>query len=112
MKYATKQVSVNPPIFKRKLGAELMTPITLASTAFSDGVCKAGTPINASGAIATTSGGTNNAIGILLNNTFDENPNGSIVKAYATVNTAQAEANSGISYDSALKSALPLIVFE
>lgn len=112
MKFSTQTVSMNPPILKRELGGELFTPITLASTAFSNGVCKAGTPINASGAKATTSGGSNNAVGILLNDVTDDNPNGSLIKAFATVNQEQAEAHSGVSYDSALKSALNLIVFE
>lgn len=112
MKFSTQTVSMNPPILKRKLGGELFKPVTLASTAFSNGVCKAGTPINASGAKAITSGGSNNAVGILLNDVTDDNPNGSLIKAFATVNVAQAEAHSGVSYDAPLKSALNLIVFD
>ena len=39
MKFSTQTVSMNPPILKRKLGGELFVPVTLASTAFSNGVC-------------------------------------------------------------------------
>lgn len=112
MKFSTQTVSMNPPILKRKLGGELFTPVTLASTAFSGGVCKAGTPINASGAKATTSNGTNDAVGILLNDVTDDNPNGSLIKAFATVNATEGATHSGVSYDTALKTALNLIKFE
>jgi len=112
MKFKVNSVSVNPPILKRKLGGELFTPITLASTAFSGGLCKAGTPINASGAKATTSSSSNDAIGILLNDVTDDDPNGSLVRAFATVNATEGATHSGVSYDTALKNALPLIVFD
>lgn len=112
MKFSTQTVSMNPPILLRKLGGELFVPVTLASGAFTNGVCKAGTPINASGAKATTSNGSNDAVGILLNDVSDANPNGSLVKAFASINSAQAQAHSGVTYDNALKTALNLIVFE
>ena len=40
MKYENKPVSMTPEILKRKLGGELLVPITI--TGFTNGVCKAG----------------------------------------------------------------------
>ena len=112
MKYTKTDVSISPEILKRKLGAELFVPVTVASTAFSNGIVKAGTPITASGAKAVTSAGSNNADGILLYDVTEDNPNGSMIKAFADVNSAVAEDHSGVSYDTALKDKLSLIVFE
>lgn len=216
-----KKVSIasTPEILKRKLGSELLVPVTIASTEYASAdVVKAGTPINADGEIASVEGGTkgtwtcaistafasdetvvingveytcgaseskenkvfaganataqatslvaivddanftltqssgtltftqkvpdadgdaptvttdattgavgtvtavtpavdgtNDAIGILLNDVYAENPNGSLIKAYAVVNSAVGSAWSGVAYDGGLKSALNLIVFE
>lgn len=216
-----KKVSIasTPEILKRKLGSELLVPVTIASSEFSSAdVVKAGTPINTDGEIASVSGGTkgtwtcaistafadeeiitingvdytcgdteskadkvfaganatlqatslvaivddadfvltqtsgtltftqkvpdaegsaptvtktattgaigdvtagtspvdgtNDAVGILLNDVYAENPNGSLIKAYAVVNSAVGSAWSGVTYDGGLKSALNLIVFE
>ena len=112
MKYTRTSVNLAPEILKRKLGAELLVPVTIASTAFSNGIVKAGTPITASGEKAITSASSNNADGILLYDVTDDNPNGSMIKAFADVNVAVAENHSGVSYDTYLKSKLNLIVFE
>lgn len=102
----TQSVVSTPEILKRKLGGELFTPITI--TGFSDGVCKAGSPIGADGTVKNTA----DAIGILLYDVYEANPNGSLIKAFACVNLANAEANSGLTIDSAVKTALPDIKFE
>lgn len=112
MKYTKTDVSISPEILKRKLGAELFVPVTVASASFTNGVCKAGTPLTSEGAIATTTSGTNNADGILLYDVTDDNPNGSLIKAYAVVNKTVAQAHSGVTYDSALETALANITFE
>ena len=93
-------VTQTPEILKRLLGGELFVPVTI--TEFSNGVCKAGTPIDASGAIANDA----TAEGILLYDVYEENPNGSLVKAYATINLANAEANSGLTIADAVKTTL------
>lgn len=80
--------------------------VTLDTTAFTDGVCKAGTPIAASGVKAT---GTDVA-GILLKDVLQERPQGSIVY-YGTINTAVAEAHSGVTISDEVKSALKNVVF-
>lgn len=108
MNFTQTIIGNSPAILKRKLGGEYFAPITLASTAFTNGVVKAGTPISASGTVANTA----DAVGILLNDTYAENPNGSLVKAFAVINLTVANANAGITIADAVKTALPLIVFE
>jgi len=75
----------------------------------SDGrkVVKAGTPISSAGVAANTS----SAIGILLHDVDSERPQGTILKK-AYLNKAVAEAHCGLTYDAAVKAALPMIVFE
>lgn len=106
MKYVEKSVANQPEILKRKLGGELFAPITI--TQFTNGVCLAGSPIDEDGKVANTA----SAVGILLNDVYEENPNGSLIKAFATINLANAEKNSGLTIDSAVKTALANIVFE
>lgn len=102
MKYTTNSVGTTPEILKRKLGAEFSKPITLHTSAFTGGVCKAGTPIDKDGKVANTA----SAVGILWNDVYDSNPNGSLIVAYAVINLANAEANSGLEIADAVKSAL------
>ena len=71
-------------------------------------VVKAGSPIGADGTIQNGS----NAVGILLYDVFKQNPNGSLVKAFAVINKANAEANSGLTIDGAVETALPMVIFE
>ena len=109
MIFSSNEVGMTPEILKRKLGGELIVPVTIASSEFSSAtVVKAGNPISASGTIANTSA----AVGILLNDVYAKNPNGALIKAYATVNKAKAEANASITIASAVISALPLVTFE
>lgn len=120
MNVQNKIVTTQKEILKRKLGGELFEEITLDDSAFTDGVCKAGSPIDASGKFVngrTTTAdevSTNDAspVGILLNDVYKENPNGTIIRAFACVNTANANSNAGITIADAVKTALPLIVFE
>lgn len=70
-------------------------------------VVKAGTPLTAAGASTTGSG----AIGVLLYDVdTDANPNGAAV-VQGIINATVAQAHSGVTYVSALYSALPGIVF-
>ena len=70
-------------------------------------IVKAGTPISAAGVAANTS----SAIGILLHDVTIDRPQGTILKK-AYLNKTVAEAHSGVTYDAAVKAALPMIVFE
>ena len=81
-------------------------PVKVA-TPDSGTVVKAGTPVTDAGESTTGSG----AIGILLYDVDTaENPNGAAV-VQGIVNAAVAQAHSGVTYVSALYSALPGIVF-
>lgn len=106
MNVKNTNINSTPEILKRKLGGELLVPVTI--TEFADGVCKAGSPIGADGKIANTA----DVAGILLYDVYEENPNGSIVKAYATINLANAEANSGLTIAEAVKTTLANVTFE
>lgn len=108
MKYSIKNAGSTLEILKRKLGAEYSKPITIDDSAFTSGVCKAGTPIGADGKVANSA----SAVGILWNDVYEENPNGSIICGYAVINLANAEANSGLTIDPAVKTALKNVVFE
>lgn len=108
MKYKESSVNTQKEILKRKLGGELTEEITLHSTAFSDGVCKAGNPIDKSGKVDNATA----PIGILITDVYEENPNGTILKAFGVVNSANAQANTSVAIADAAKKALPLIVFE
>ena len=70
-------------------------------------VVKAGTPIGASGTVDNT--GT--VVGILLHDVVEDRPQGTLLKK-AYINEDVAEAHSGVTYDNAVKAALPMIVFE
>ena len=112
MKYTETNVSTGKEILKRKLGGELITPITIDKSAFTDGVCKAGNPISKEGKKVNGGASDGDPIGILLNDVYEENPNGAIVRAFASVNEANANANAGITIATAVKTKLSNIVFE
>lgn len=81
--------------------------ITLDFTNVQSGIVKAGSPISAAGVVANTA----DAIGILLWDVTSDRPQGTILKK-AYINTAVAQTHSGVTIDAAVKSALPMIVFE
>lgn len=120
MKFKTTEVAMQPEILKRKLGGELFEEITLDDTAFTDGVCKAGQPIDKSGKAVNGKSADDNTgtaaddvpIGILLTDVSEDRPIGTIVRAFACVNETNANKNAGITISSSVKTALPLIVFE
>ncbi|MCR5204947.1 MAG: hypothetical protein K6E47_07805 [Lachnospiraceae bacterium] len=118
MNFTSNAVEMTKEILKRKLGGEYLVPVTIASSEFAyTDVIKAGTPINADGEAAsdTEYGGatTSDAVGILLNDVYVENPNGSLIKAFAAVNVANCPKVDNVSViTDAVKAALPLIAFE
>lgn len=70
-------------------------------------VVKAGTPLNAAGESTTGSG----AVGILLYDVDTAaNPNGAAV-VQGIIDSVKAQAHSGVTYVSALYSALPGVIF-
>lgn len=108
MEFKTTSVNSQKEILKRKLGGELFKPVTLDSTAFTSGVCKAGTPIAKDGKIDNATA----PIGLLLTDVYEQNPNGTLVVAYATINEANANENAGITISDETKTVLSNLVFE
>lgn len=106
MNVKNTNVTTTPEILKRKLGAEYLVPITI--TEFKNGVCKAGSPIGSDGTIQNGA----SVAGILLYDVYEENPNGSLIKGEAVINLANAEANSGLTIEEAVKTALATVHFE
>ena len=80
--------------------------ITLDTTAFTNGLCKAGTPISAAGVVANTSA----AAGILLHDVYADRPQATIVIG-GYINTAVAKAHSGVTISADAKNALNNVVF-
>lgn len=70
-------------------------------------IVKAGTPIGATGVVDNTA----TVEGILLHDVTEDRPVGTILKK-AYINTAVAEAHSGVTIAQAVKDALPMVVFE
>ena len=70
-------------------------------------VVKAGTPIGATGVKDNTS----TVVGILLHDVTEDRPQGTLLKK-AYIDTAVAQAHSGVTIEAAVKTALPMIVFE
>lgn len=70
-------------------------------------IVKAGTPIGVGGVEDNTA----TVIGILLHDVIEDRPQGTILKK-AYINTAVAEKHTGITYAEAVKTALPMVVFE
>lgn len=82
-------------------------PQELAVPVGGDGVVKAGTPITGDGEATTGAG----AVGVLLYDVdTNANPNGALV-VQGIIDATKAQAHSGVTYVSALYSALPGIVF-
>ena len=70
-------------------------------------VVKAGTPIGATGVKDNTA----TVVGILLHDVTEDRPQGTLLKK-AYIDTAVAQAHSGVEIVAAVKTALPMIVFE
>ena len=88
-------------------------PMTLDFSSVSDKlangkkVVKAGTPIGSAGVLDNT--GT--VVGILLHDLTEDRPQGTLLKK-AYIKTEVAKTHSGVTIDQAVKTALPMVVFE
>ena len=67
---------------------------------------KAGSPLSAAGVVANDA----TAVGILLDDVPVDNPNGTIV-IHGFIDTAKAQAHSGVTVATTAKTALPQITF-
>ena len=98
-------------ILKRKPfeGIPMTLDFTLVESKLANGkkVVKAGTPIGPAGVADNT--GT--VVGILLHDTTEDRPQGTLLKK-AYIKTEVAKTHSGVTIDQAVKTALPMIVFE
>lgn len=80
--------------------------ITLDESAFTEGVCKAGTPIGAGGVIANSA----SALGVLLHDVYEERPQATIV-IDGHIHTARAQDHSGVVIAEAAKTAMKNVIF-
>jgi hypothetical protein len=104
MKFAAKVAGGEPEILFND--DYVGKAVTIFSVAFTDGVCKAGTPISKTGSIENN----DKAIGILLHDVHEDRPQGTVVIG-GYINTAVAEAHSGVSVAEAAKAAMKNVVF-
>lgn len=105
---AVKNVSVSQvEILNRKEfeGVPMTLDFTnVSADAAGEYVVKAGTPINKDGVPVSATPWTG-AVGVLLHDVYKDRPQGTILKK-AYINTDRAEANSGLTYDLALMTAV------
>lgn len=111
MQYEQTEYLGDVQILKRKPfeGIPMTLDFTSVADTLSNGkkVVKAGTPIGTNG----TADNTATVVGILLHDVVEDRPQGTLLKK-AYINTKVAEAHAGITYDNAVKTALPMVVFE
>lgn len=80
--------------------------LTLDEAAFTEGVCKAGTPIGEGGVVANNG----NAIGVLLHDVYLERPQATVVIG-GYIHTKRAEDHSGVTIGTEAKAAMKNVVF-
>lgn len=78
--------------------------MTVDFTNVEDGVVKAGTPVNASGVPVSATPWTG-AIGLILHDVYEDYPTVAVLKV-GYVHSTRAQANSSLTYDAALTTAL------
>lgn len=110
MQFEQKTYAGDVQILKRKPFEAI--PMTLDFTSVVEKVngkkiVKAGTPIGSAG----TADNTATVVGILLHDVTEDRPQGTLLKK-AYIDTAVAQAHSGVTIAAAVKTALPMIVFE
>ncbi len=111
MQYEQTEYVGDVQILKRKPFEAIPMTLNFTSveTKLTNGkkVVKAGTPIGSTGVADNT--GT--VVGILLHDVTEDRPQGTLLKK-AYIDTAVAQAHSGVEIAAAVKTALPMIVFE
>nr|DAI65474.1 MAG TPA: hypothetical protein [Caudoviricetes sp.] len=111
MQYEKTSYAGDVQILKREPNEAI--PLTLDFSAVTDKdasgkkIVKAGTPIGKAGVADNTA----TTIGILRFDVTEDRPQGVILKK-AYLNTEVAQKHSGVTYEDAVKTALPMIVFE
>jgi len=92
MKYSDVSIAATPEVLKRKLGAEYLKEIEIHSSAFTNGKLAAGSAITKAG--KKSAGNGSDVYGITLNDTYEDNPNTSVIVAFAVINGANTTATS------------------
>ena len=92
MRFSDVSVLGTPEVLKRKLGGEYLKDITIDSTAFTNGKLAAGSAVAADGKKSTGDG--SDVFGITLNDCYEENPNVSVIVAFAVINGSNTTATS------------------
>lgn len=107
MKYAETAVTGGVEILASNDFQAVPCKVATPSGEGASPIVKAGTPLTSAGASTTGSG----AVGVLLYDVdTTANPNGAMV-VQGIIDSTKAQAHSGVTYVSALYSALPGIVF-
>ena len=108
MRYDTLTVGGEIEILNRKEfeAVSMTVDFTGVNTTADNGekVVKAGTPVDADGAVVTSTPWTG-AIGLLLHDAYQSAPQVAVLKV-GYVHVTRAEENSGLTYDAALVTAL------
>ena len=111
MQYEQTEYLGDVQILNRKPFEAIPMPLDFSSVSdkLANGkkVVKAGTPIGPAGVVDNT--GT--VVGILLHDTTEDRPQGTLLKK-AYIKTEVAKTHSGVTIDQAVKTALPMVVFE
>lgn len=111
MQYEQTEYVGDVQILKRKPFEAIPMTLDFSSvvTKLANGkkVVKAGTPIGATGTVDNTA----TVVGILLHDVTEDRPQGTLLKK-AYIDTAVAQEHSGVTIETAVKTALPMIVFE
>ena len=92
MRFSNVSVLGTPEVLKRKLGGEYLKEIAIDSTAFTNGKLAAGSAVAADGKKSTGDG--SDVYGITLNDCYEENPNVSVIVAFAVINGSNTTATS------------------
>lgn len=92
MKYADVSIAATPEVLKRKLGAEYLKEIEIHSSAFTNGKLAAGSAITKAG--KKSAGNGSDVYGITLNDCYEDNPNVSVIVAFAVINLNSTTATT------------------
>lgn len=92
MKVNDVSIAATPEVLKRKLGAEYLKEIEIHSSAFTNGKLAAGSAVTKAG--KKSAGNGSDVYGITLNDCYDDNPNTSVIVAFAVINGANTTATS------------------
>lgn len=107
MGYTKASVDVGPEILYNH--DFIGKAVTLDTGAFTNGVCKAGTPVATNGTVYAGSVGTT-LLGILLHDVTIDRPQGTAVYA-GTIRESVQRSHSGVTITSAMKEALPRVTW-